>query len=452
MRAHSRTSPTPPATPNRALEPVDRFGPFDVTAYLTLWLILLYGISANQVLPGLGALGSPAMLVAIPTILIWGAGWLLPGSGLSIRPNPLRAALILYLCYQLLSFGVASARPLTEVEANGSFRAILSALAMAGIALLVADGVPSIARLTALLRRALYAATLFCAFGILQLVAGSPLQAQLPGLVWNAPPMGISARGAFGRAPSTGLHAIEYSVVAGAMLPLAIHFALHGSTRAQKRLATACALIIGLSVPLSSTRSGLLSLVVGLSILFLGWRGRRLVTGLLSAGVAVPLLWATVPGVVGTFIGMFTGTDEDPSIQARLRLIPQVMALIRERPLLGLGIGTWSPEDYFLVDNQVYVTTLEMGMLGMLLTTILLALGVMTAASVRAMPSVDARAGQLSQAIAASTGGFAISLATFDAFHYRILTGTLFLLLGSAGVMWRLHDGSAHLRKRLDQA
>jgi hypothetical protein len=423
-------------------------GHLDVTNLFTLWLLLLYGISANQVVPGIGALGSPALLMAMTAPLIWAMGWVHPEVGLSQERHPLRAAVGLFFLYHLFSYGVASTRPITALEANGATRSLLTMAAMSGVALLVADGVRDEARLTALLRRVTYVAALFCLHGMLQLVTRSLLHVNVPGLQWNAPPMPIADRGAFGRPPATGLHAIEYSVVAGAAFPLAIHFVLHARTPMQRYVATGCALLIGLAVPLSSTRSGLVSMVVGLLVLFAGWRGRRLVNGILSVLIAVPLLWMTVPGVVGTFIGMFTGTDDDPSIQARLRVIPRVMQMIRERPLVGLGTGTWSPEEYFLLDNQIYVSTLELGILGMLLVFGVLALAVVVAATVHAIPGVDPASGHLSLAVAASIAAFTVTLVTFDAFHYRILTGTLFLLVGAAGAFWRLNRGSEHLFAR----
>ena len=420
----------------------------DITNFFTLWLVLLYGISANQVIPGMGALGSPALLMAMTTPLVWGLAWFHPQMGLVRDGHPVRAAVGLFFLYHLFSYSVASTRSLTSLEASGSTRSLLTMAAMSGVALLVADGIRDEARLTALLRRVTYAAALFSLHGILQLVTRSLLHVNVPGLQWNAPPMGIADRGAFGRPPATGLHAIEYSVVAGATFPLAIHFALHARTPLQRYVATGCALVIGLAVPLSSTRSGLVSMVVGLLVLFAGWRGRRLLNGILSVLITVPVLWATVPGVVGTFIGMFTGTDDDPSVQARLRVVPRVMEMIRERPLVGLGTGTWSPEDYFLLDNQIYVSSLELGIFGMLLVFGVLALAVVVAATVHAIPRVDAASGHLSLAISASIAAFAVSLVTFDAFHYRILTGTLFLLVGAAGAFWRLNRGSEHLLSR----
>jgi hypothetical protein len=417
----------------------------DVVAYLTLWLILLYGLSARQVLPGFGAIGSPAMVLVIPAAFIWAAGWVLPQSGLDRGRQPMRAVLLVYLAYQLVSFAVASSRTLTELESTGSVRALLTAFAMTGVGLLVADGIRDEGRLTELLHRVVKAVTFVSAFGIVQFYTGAPMQFLVPGLQWNRPPVGLAERGPFGRPAATTLHPIEFSVVTAALLPLAIHFALHGRTVHQRRNAAFAAGLIALAVPLSVSRSGLVSLVLALVVLLAGWRGRRLVNGLLTICIAIPVLWATVPGIVGTFIGMFTDTDDDPSIQARINRRPRVMELLRLRPWLGLGNGTWSTEDYFLVDVEIYVTSLQLGLLGMALITIILVFGFLLALAVRALPSASEPTRHLALAIAAGIAGISGSLISFDAFHYRILTGTLFLLLGAAGALWRILGGSEHV-------
>lgn len=421
---------------------------FDAAAFLTVWIVLLYGISAHQVVPGFGAIGSPAMIVALAASALWVLGLMHPESGLSRDPHPMRLLLIVYLAFQLLSFAVASSRQLSDLEATGSQRALLTVIAMVGIALLAADGIPTVERAADLLRRLVYAGGIFAAFGIFQLAVRDAVQVSIPGLVWNLQPMGLDTRGPFGRPTSTAMHPIEYSVLAGSLFPLAIYFALYGSSRRRRRLAGASAVALGLAVPLASTRSGLVSLVLGMAILIASWRGRRLVNAIIASVMAVPLVWALIPGVVGAMIGLFTDTDDDVSIQARLLRVPRIMALIRERPVAGLGLGTWSTEDYFLIDNEVWVTTLETGIVGILLTGLILVVGIASALIARSIPGVDEATGQLCQAVAATTAALAVSLLTFDAFHYRILTGTLFLLLGISGALWRIYRGTDHVLGR----
>ena len=423
---------------------------FDAVALLTVWIVLLVGISARQGVPGFGAIGSPATLLALTTFGLWAAGWVLPTSGLRQDPHPMRPALLLLLGYQVSSYAVATSRSLTALESTGSMRALLLAVAMAGIGLLVADGVQDLARLKVLLRRLVGGITVVATIGIVQFFTRLPLQFRLPGLQWNSEAFGIGQRSIFGRPAATTLHPIEFSVVTAALLPLAIHFALHGRTVHQRRNAAGCAALIALAVPMSISRSGILSLVVGLAVLAIGWDWRLRLKALLVGVAAVPVLWAAIPGLVGTLIGLFTDTDNDPSIQARIDRRPRIMELIRQRPVAGLGHGTWSIEDWFLIDNQLYVTTLEMGLLGMALVILVLLLGAGCALLVGKLPGIGAEDAHLGQAIAASIIALSVSITTFDAFHYRILTGSLFVLLGAAGALWRLHDASEVIRIRSD--
>jgi polysaccharide biosynthesis protein PslJ len=67
-----------------------------------------------------------------------------------------------------------------------------------------------------------------------------------------------------------------------------------------------------------------------------------------------------------------------------------------------------------------------------------IAVGILTALSIRSRRGVTSATAHLAQAVGASIAALAVSILTFDAFHYRILTASLFLLLGAAGALWRL--------------
>jgi polysaccharide biosynthesis protein PslJ len=414
----------------------------DVTSFLTLWLVLLYGISAQQVVPGVGAIGSPAMLLALSTFFLWGAGWLLPEAGLGRERHPVRPVLVIYLAFMVLSFAVAMSRPLTELESSGAVRALLTAIAMTGIGLLVADGVRDEHRLNTLLRRVVIGATFISLLGILQFLTGMRLQPSVPGLVWNHEVAGMSVRSIFNRPAATAMHAIEFSVVTASLLPLAIHYALYGETRRRRRNMATAAVVIGFAMPLAISRSGILSVLAGLLVLAAGWSWRRRLNGLLVGLAAVPVMWALVPGLVGTFRGLFGNAAYDPSVQARIARGPIVMAMFRERPWLGLGNGTVSADEYLLLDNQIRSSLLNLGLIGLVVVGLLILGGLWAGFVVARLPGIEPETAHLGQAIIACIAAFSISLYTFDAFYYRILTGTLFLLIGATGVLWRLNHAS----------
>jgi O-antigen ligase len=433
-------------TPDRAAEATSMLAPHrtfrvDVLAYSTLFVLLLYAFSARQAVAFLGAVGTPALLLAIPTLLLWMAGRTIPDSGLARTANPLRPILWLYLAYLVGSvLLVALARPLTELERTGTGRGLLTGAAMVGLALLVGDGLRDARQARTLLRRLMIVGAFFSALGILQFFTGLPLQFRLPGLTWIHEAGGVGARATFRRPRATAMHPIEFGVVTATLLPIALHFALYEPTVHRRRLAAVVVALLTVAIPISLSRSGVVSVIVGLAVLALGWSWRRVANATLAILVIIPFFWVLVPRFTETIIGLFTDTGSDDSIQARLDRIPRVMELIRAHPWTGIGHGTYNLEDYLLLDNQLWVTTIELGMLGAALTLLLLGAAALVSFSVGGRLGADEELAHLGRAVAAAIAAMTVSIATFDAFHYRILTGTLFLLIGVGAALWRVTE------------
>jgi polysaccharide biosynthesis protein PslJ len=410
-----------------------------VTACLTVWLVLLYGISAGIVVPGFGAIGQPATLFALGTLLWWLSARMLPGLGLDQGPQPVRYALFVSTGYLIASYAMASTHFLSPLQRSGSTRALITQMALFGIAALVTDGVHDLERLRALLRRLTTLGAVFAALGIVQSYVGESLLILPPGLEWNAGvEFDIESRRGQVRPLSTGMHPIEFAVVVASLVPLAIHFFLHPrSSRDRARAAIEVSLLL-LAVPVSLSRTAIVCLAAALLVLSFGWTWRRRLNALVLGFLVVPTVAALVPAAYDVMIELFAGAGSDQSVQARLSRIPNIMALIAERPWFGMGFGTFNNTDFFLVDNQLWGTTVSIGIVGLVLTLGLFLTGALTAVWVRYLPDTTEELVHLGRAIAAGIAGMTVSLATFDAFFYRILTFTLFLLLGSAGALWRL--------------
>jgi hypothetical protein len=412
---------------------------FDVTACLSAWLLLLYGISAGMVLPGFGAIGQPATLVALGGSLWWICGRLLPTLGLDQGPQPVRFALFIYTGYLIASFAVGSTRPLSALQRTQSTRELITLIALFGIAALVADGVHDLARLRTLLRRLVTAGALFAAFGLVQAVAGESFLVLPPGLEWNAGNVfDIEFRGGQVRPLSTGLHPIEYAVVVASLVPLALHFVIHPKGTNDRIRAIVEASVLLLAVPISLSRTAIVCLAVALIVLSFGWTWRRRLNVLVLAFIVVPLVASLVPTAYEIMIRLFVDSGSDLSIQSRLDRIPNIMALISEHPWFGMGFGTFNNTDFFLVDNQLWITSISVGLVGLAITLGLFLTAGLTAVWVQYRPGASEELAHFGRAIAGGIAGLTISMATFDAFFYRILTFTLFLLVGSAGALWRL--------------
>jgi len=411
----------------------------DVVVLLTLFLIFLFGINARWVLPGGGAVATPAMVIAAAAAWWWWMARLTHEFELDRRLNPVRVALLVYLWFTCLSWGLAYLRPLSPLEVNGSNRALITTLALTGIALLCADGIGTRERLDTLVRRIVIGGTFLSAIGILQFFVGLDLVAlaRFPGLVINSGVLALASRSDFRRAEGTALHSIEFSVVLAMVLPLAIHLALHAADATMRRRYTLAGALIAVGIPLSITRSGVVAVAVALLVVSMAWTWRQRVIGFLTTVAGTVLMYIAVPGLIGTLRSLFLNFDRDPSVTARLDRFPLAMERVSTAPWFGSGVGTFSPDEDFLLDNQLLGTLIETGILGLLVVLALFGTAVVACYLVRRR-APDPETGHLAQAIMAGIAVLPATMATFDAFFYRILMGVAFLLIGCSGVLWRL--------------
>ena len=408
----------------------------DAVSFLSIWLLLLFGISARNVVGPIGSLGTPALIAGGIPIIWWTASRLTPRVPMDLGRQPLRLPIGLHALVMLASYAVAMSRPVTEIERSGATRAAILILIYSGIALLAADGVRSWTRLRTLISRIALVSSGFAALAVAQFVTGRTLLPPIPGLALHSPEF-LGMRG-FVRPSSTALHPIEFSVMSAVVFPIALHVAMFAPKGPRRQWAIFGTVLIGMGVPLSISRSGILAFFVALIILLAGWTWRQRANAALLGLAALPLLWLVIPGLVGTLRNMFTNTQDDLSIQVRIDRIPLVLDLFRERPWIGIGRGTFGREDYFLLDNQVYVTLIETGVIGLGITIFLLGAGSYFGLAVKYRPYATREQIHMGRVLASSIAAAGVSTVTFDAFHYRIFMGVLFLLLGLAGALWRI--------------
>lgn len=415
-------------------------GTFDATPYLTVLLVMLFGISARQIVGPLGAIGQPALLVATGAGLLWlTTRVLLPRGSTPPPAQPLKWALFVYVWYELATIAMAHARPMSTLEQSSSARAAFTVLSMVGLSLLILDGIHSMDRLHVFLRRLTLAAGFLALIGLLQFLFGGSFQIDVPFLS-SSSETAVNSRYAFNRPMGTALHPIEFGVVLAALLPLALYFAFdwRGGTKRQHQVSVGVALLMAFTVPLSISRSAIVALVSSMFIMWIGWDWRRRVQALIIAAMWLPLIYLTVPGLLGTFRSLFSTFDSDPSVTARVDRIPIVMELIKENPFFGMGAGTVTPEDDLLLDNQVWGTILATGIVGFVIFLGLLVLTMVMAITSQHHQGGSRQVRLLGFSIAAAIFGLAMSFTTFDALFFRILKTTLFILIGVAGVLWRL--------------
>jgi len=168
-----------------------------------------------------------------------------------------------------------------------------------------------------------------------------------PGLSGQPPAIGM--RAGFVRPLGTSRHPFEFAVVAST-LPLAAHYFLYPRG---PDMCIGAAMSVGLllvAVPVSLSRSSVVSLVAAVGVLGLGWSWRRRANGLVLFLFVLPVVSSVIPGVVEALIDLFTNAGQDASLQAIVSRLAGVTALVRERPWFGLGFGTPTHDDNYMFD------------------------------------------------------------------------------------------------------
>jgi O-antigen ligase len=415
---------------------------------LRLFVVLLFAVPARLVVPGLGAAGAPALLLGLVMFLLLVLEFAFPqsmrdGRQRSSRPlasvNPVMAALACYLALVFLSWATGRMRPISSLASTTSDRALLTIVSLVGVTLFVSNRVRSVRDASRLIDALLLGATFMCCIGLVQFFSGVDLTTVLrpPGLVVNNPGSGVATRSIFNRPSGTALHAIEFGVVAAALTPIAWWRAKHGHR--WHWLVLGC---LAFSALASISRSAILALAIGGLVLLIGsnWRDRLTlaVAGLASIGAAGVM----IPGLVGTLRSLFANADVDPSVQARLDRTPAVLRLIEEHKWFGRGFGTYTPDEYLLLDNEIQKMAIETGVIGVAIFAGVI-LWIVWVAAITVPRSRNTDLDGLVVALIASTLAIVISFYTFDAFFYRILMGVLFINFGLISALWRLHVPAA---------
>lgn len=412
----------------------------DAVPLLSIMLGLLFVLPPRLVVGGLGASGRPAIVFAAG-LFGW---WVLTRIDPSLAthgPQPVRWAVGAFLAAMLVAYALGYGRGLDDPEANASDRTMLTYLALAGIALVVADGVRSRAALDRLLGRLVALSAFMSVVGILQFIPPHfdlTRHIQAPGLSLSAPLIGIGSRGQgqFARVAGTAGHYIEFGVVLGMVVPLAIHYAMY-SPRERRSRRWAAVGLIACSVPFSVSRSGIIALLVGLAVLATGWTTRQRLNGLVVSVVTCAAFMVLKPGLLGTLRTLFTGYRSDPSYLSRAEDYAETLAYVRDRPLFGRGPGTFLPEKYRLLDNQWLLSLVTTGWVGAAALALLMLAAVLIALRTRRI-TIDAQTRDLAHALAAGVIAAAVTTYTFDSLYFTTFAAVLFVMVGATGALLRL--------------
>lgn len=411
---------------------------------LVVFLALQFLIPARLVIGGLGAVGRPSVAVGLMVGFLWlvsaiRAHQLPPGF------QPIRWVIGGYVALQLLGYAVGYDRLPTPDEASSADRWLIFTVAMAGVALATADGMRTRRDLDRLLQAFVGFAALMALIGALQFAEIIDLTqyVKLPGLRTNSDLIGVGARGDgnFPRVAGTANHYIEFGVVLALALPVALHYALFSAPGRLRVVRWGAVGLIASGIPFSISRSAMLTVVVAIVLLATIWPWRQRYNALVIGVLATGVFHLVNRGVLGTIKGLFINVDNDPSVQDRLARTGYVMDLWALRPWLGRGAGMVIPERYILLDNQLYMTLIAGGVVGLAGLVLFFVVPYLMARSTR-LRGADPETRHLAQALAVILPASLLASGTFDSFSFATFVGVLFLAIGAIGALWRL-DGTS---------
>jgi hypothetical protein len=354
--------------------------------------------------------------------------------------HPVRAVLLAVWLSALASYVLMDRGQATVAQAAAADRSIMQLVCITGIALVAAEFLNSMEDIRRVLRSLVWGGAVCGLVAGLQFflrVDVSPVLRDLPGFSINFDNPAILARGALNRAAGTSITAIELGVVAGMLMPLAIHLAMHDTERSLRRRWTPVALI-ALAIPASVSRSGIIAITItfGALIEFMPARQRDL--ALAAAPLAVLAVFMTAHGLIGTLATFFSAGKRDDSVLARLGDYPEAERLIREAPWLGHGGGTYLPTNLLnIFDNQYLKTAVELGLVGVVVLLAFFAVPFL-AALVARRRSADPELRLLFGALAATTLAAGLCSLTFDSLSFPMYTSVYTLTIGLIGAAWRL--------------
>lgn len=421
-----------------------RGGMITTFGLLVAFLALQFLIPARLVIRGMGAAGRPSAAIGILLAFLWFVS-AIRAHHLPAGRQPIRWIVGLFVGVQLIGYAVGFDRLPTLAQASSADRWLITTVALAGVILAVADGIRSRDELDRLLRLVVTFGCAMSLVGVLQFfrIADLPRHIRIPGLHLNASIIAVGSRGDgdFARVAGTATHFIEYGVVLALLLPIALHYALFAPRGAAARWRWVAVGLIALGIPLSISRSAIVTVVVAMGLMAVIWPWRQRYNALVLAVLATAVFHVLNRGVLGTIRSLFQNVDNDPSILDRIARTETVMRLWAERPILGWGAGMVTPEEFLLLDNQFYGSLLAGGVIGVVALIALYFIPYLLGRSVR-LRGRDQETRHLGHALAVTMPSAVVASGTFDSFSFTTFVALTCVLVGATGALWRLEGGS----------
>jgi polysaccharide biosynthesis protein PslJ len=416
---------------------VGMLGPVDGVGILTVFVVTLIAIPSRLIVGPLGSAGTPAQVICL-CLLAWWAVTAVSVQGADRGPRqPIRMAMLIFVFAVFVSYLAMALRPTESAEARSGDAAVLTVCAGLGVLLTATDAIPNGERLDTLMRRLVAAAGALATLGVVQFATKQTLTnyIQIPGLRDNSALDGFISRNGYLRPAGTAIHPIEFGAVLTMCLPLALHYAFSDTHRPTLRRWFPVA-AIALALPISISRSAVVSTIVVLCILVPSWSASRRHRVYLGVIAILTVMYLLVPGLLGTITGLFTGISSDSSTQSRTGSFGLALQFVDRAPFFGRGLGTFTP-DYRILDDQYLGALIQTGIVGLVALIALFATGIREGFVIRHR-SENMRDRGLALALAASVASAFASFATFDALSFPMAASLIFLILGCMAAHGRI--------------
>lgn len=400
---------------------------------LAIMCLLVPILPSYSVLPGpLKGNGSPERMIAV---LLFGL--VLLGFLVVRRSTPTRVirpgviVILIYFLLQTAIWGVGLTHLGSALAESGKTDAILNPIATVGPALYIITCVRTTRQRDIVLGCLATGLTFACFVGLLQWWTDIDLRFFFvpPGFVVNTEHLELETRLGATRITGTSSHAVEFSVLAAAAVPLTLYLARNAKRR-QFRWAAglACCLAL-LTIPASISRTGIITLATALIVYMWAFKVRALAVGVIGAALAVWCYIALFPSVANALWETVINSEKDPSVLSRTADYAMVGDTFRANPLFGLGLGGDPPTEYGFLDNEWLQAIVQGGIIGVAAMLVLAGGGIFgVAAALRA--ATDSREREQAYVLGAMFAAVLTSSFTFDLLSFRQAAVILFITFG----------------------
>jgi hypothetical protein len=405
---------------------------------------------SDAVIKPIGAVGYLAGLIGMFLAAAWAVAALLGVHDPKQRRHPIRWVLCSVWLSALTSYALIDRATLDTLQLQAADRFLMQLLVVTGAAFVAAECLDSIHDIRRVLRALTWGGALCGAVAGLQFWASvdvSKYFRMLPGFTVNHANSFIYDRSALNRVTGTAIHPIELGVTAAMLLPLAIYLAVYVKDHPFWKRWMPVALI-AVSIPASVSRSAIVAvaLSVGVLVALMPVRQRLVAFSVLPLPLAA--VFMTAHGLIGALTKYFSAGTSDQSVANRVDNYPMVERLVRELPWFGHGGGTYIANSaVHILDNQYLLSSIELGLVGVLALLIFGVAPIIVALRARAA-STNPELRFICAALAGAALAAAVCSAFFDSWSFPMFFDVDALVLGLIGATWRL----AALERRQEPA